>query len=219
VLGAGVVVAWLAGTVVVSAAVVSPPQAIERAVIDRLGGAVVHVDVSAVVTAVAAAADLVAVPDPAGVVGQRARFTLTVRGLRQGVAVATVLVRARTVRALSHVPRGELVGSGSVATVEDDVRGVRYARLPVIDDVVGARAKRDLLPGAVVTAGMIAAPLDVRHGEPVTVGVTVGRVHVSGAGVASGSGYVGDVVHVIQAGRRTRLKGRITERGVVEVMP
>jgi flagella basal body P-ring formation protein FlgA len=219
VLGSLVVLAWLAGAADVSAGDVSPQHAIERAAFERLGGAVVHVDVSAVATAVAAAADLIAVPDPAGIVGQRARFILTVKGQRQGVAVATVRVRAKTVQALTHTPRGEFVAADAVAVVEDDVHGVRYARLPEIDEVIGARAKRDLLPGAVVTAGMIAAPLDVRHGDRVTVGVSVGRVHVTGAGVASGSGYIGDVVHVTQAGRRTRLKGRITERGVVEVMP
>ena len=33
------------------------------------------------------------------------------------------------------------------------------------------------------------------------------------------SGEIGDVVHVVQPGRRALLKARVVERGVVEVMP
>jgi flagella basal body P-ring formation protein FlgA len=214
-----VVAAWCTGVVEVSAREVSPQEAIARAATERLGGGVIQVDVTALVTGVTATPGLVAVPDPAGLVGHRARFTLIVDGRRKGVAVATVHVRARVVRALAAVMRGDVVTSDRVVADENEVIGVRFARLPALNEVVGSRAKRDLLPGTVVAGGMIAAPLDVQNGERVTVGVTVGRVHVTGDGVASGSGYIGDVVHVRQAGRRERLKGRITERGVVEVMP
>jgi len=202
-----------------AAQAVSPRQAIERATLDRLGVGVTRVDVESVTTRVEALAGLVAVPDPTGLIGKTMRFALTVNGQRRGIAVAAVRVRARVARAVKAVERGELIQQDAVVLVEDDVDGVRFGRLPQLDEIVGARARRDIAPGVVVTGGMFAALPDVLNGDRVTVGVTIGRVHVTGEGIASGSGHVGDVVHVMQTGRRGLLKARITGRGVVEVMP
>lgn len=210
---------WLAGSTAGAAEVTTPRQAIERAALDRLGASVVQVEVGSVATTVQAHAGLIAVPDPAGYVGQTVRFALMVNGRRSGVAVASVRVRARMARAVKPIERDQRIEADAVTIVEDEVEGVRFARLPQLQDIVGSRARRDIAPGVVVTSGMFAAPLDVQSGERVTLGVTVGHVHVTGEGIASGSGYVGDVVHVMQTGRRGLLKGRITERGVVEVMP
>ncbi len=209
----------LSGTAVAAADAISPRQAIERAAFDRLGVGVLQVEVGAVTTTVGAYPGLVAVPDPAGFVGRTVRFALTVNGTRRGVAVASVRVRARVVRAVKVIERHERIEADAIAVVEDDVEDVRFARLPQVDQVVGARARRAIAPGEAMTNGMFVAPLDVQSGDRVTVGVTIGRVHVTGEGTASGSGYVGDVVHVAQAGRRGLLRGRITERGVVEVVP
>jgi flagella basal body P-ring formation protein FlgA len=71
----------------------------------------------------------------------------------------------------------------------------------------------------VVTSGHIVVPPAVRSGDEVTAGVTIGRVHVTAPAVASGSGQVGDVIYVLQPGRRTRLKVRVVDVGVVEVVP
>jgi flagella basal body P-ring formation protein FlgA len=214
-----VMLAWYAGQAVVVAEAITPREAIERAAIDRFGAGVVQVSVGFVTTTVLAQPALVAVPDPAGYVGQAVRFALTVNGERRGTAVAAVQVRARVARAARAIERNQVIDANAIAFVEDDLKGVRFGRLPQWADLVGARARRAIAPGVVVTSGMVAIPPAVLNGDRVTVGVTIGRVHVTGEGIASGSGRVGDVVHVRQTGRRGLLKARIMERGVVEVMP
>ncbi len=214
----------LAVTLAVSVATVSAStavtarQAIERAASDRLGEGVVRVDVGSLSTTVEPDPALVAVPDPAAYVGRSARFLLTVNGKRRGVAVAHVRVQARVAVMRRPVERQQRIERDDVAVVDNELADVRFARLPQLDEVIGARARRDLAPGMVVTSGLIVVPPAVQNGETVVVGVTIGRVHVTGEGMASGSGQVGDVVHVTQAGRRRRLKARVIEPGVVEVV-
>ena len=213
------VFALLAGATVAASELVTPQRAIEQAAFARLGPGVVTVEVSDVVTSVEPQAALVAVPDPSATIGQRVRFALMVNGRRRGGAVALVQVRARVTRAAKPIERGQQIDAESLVIVEDSLDGARFARLPQLGDVVGTRARRDIAPGVMVESRMVTAPFDVQNGDRVTVGVTVGRVHVTGEGLASGSGYAGDIVHVIQPGRRGLLKARIKERGVVEVMP
>ena len=52
-----------------------------------------------------------------------------------------------------------------------------------------------------------------------TVVVRIGNVEAQGAGIASGSGHLGDTIHVMQRGSRTSLKARITGPAAVEVTP
>jgi flagella basal body P-ring formation protein FlgA len=211
--------AWCAGASASPAEAVTPREAIERAAFDRLGAGVVRVEVGAVSTSVEAHAALVAVPDPAGSVGRSVRFTLLANGRRRGVAIASVRVRARVATAVQAIERDQMIPVGALRVVETEIEGVPYRRLPQLDDIVGTRARRDIDPGVVVTSGMFVAPLDVQSGERVAVRVTIGTVHVTGEGIASGSGRVGDLVHVSQPGRRGLLRGRIADRGVVEIQP
>lgn len=196
----------------------SPRQAIADAAVERLGPGVVHVDVESLSTSVDGHEGLVAAPDPSGYVGRTARFALTVDGRRRGVALASVRVSARVAKVVRPIERGDLIDADAVAIVEAELDGVRFTRLPQLAEIVGARARRDLAPGVVITSGMVAALPAVVSGDRVTVGVTVGRVHVTGEGVASGSGEIGGIVHVMQPGRRGLLRVRVVERGVVEVV-
>ncbi len=166
-----------------------------------------------------ASADVVAVPDPQGTIGTPTRFSLLVGGKRVGSAVATVRVRARVVRTVRFVARHEPIEADAVSLVEQELTGFRYARVPQMADVVGGRARRDLERGAPLSASVVVTEPAVRTGDRVRVELTVGRIHVTADGVASGSGEVGDSVRVLPAGRRALLKARVIDRGVVEVMP
>jgi len=212
-------VAW--GQAVPSGAsdVVTVRDAIVLAAAARMGVAAVAVDVDALTSSIGATPALVAVPDPAAAVGRPARFALIVDGHRAGVAVATVRVKAQVAIVTRPIERGSGIEAGDVTLAERELDNVRFSRVPSLDEVIGSRARRELAPGTVLTSGHIVVPPAVRSGDEVTAGVTIGRVHVTATAVASGSGQVGDVIYVLQPGRRTRLKARVIEAGVVEVVP
>jgi flagella basal body P-ring formation protein FlgA len=202
-----------------AATVVTVGEAIERMATDRLGRAVVRVEVEMISSTHDAHSGLVAVPDPQALVGRQARFLLLVEGRRLGHAVAVVHARARLVRLSRSVVRGERIEADGVEEVEVDVPPVRFARLLPREDIVGARVLRTLERQALVTAGAVAANPAVQTGDHVKVELSVGQIHVTADGVVSGSGEVGDLVRVLPAGRRGLLKARVVERGVVEVVP
>ncbi len=194
-------------------------QAIVRATLDRVGPAAVQADVDVVSASLGASSDVVAVPDPQGTIGTPTRFALLAGGKRVGSAVATVRVRARVVRTVKFVARHEAIDADAVSLVEQELTGFRYAHLPQLADVVGGRARRDLERDEPLSANVVVTEPAVRTGDRVRVELTVGRIHLTSDGVASGSGEVGERVRVLPAGRRTLLKAKVIDRGVVEVVP
>jgi flagella basal body P-ring formation protein FlgA len=158
------------------------------------------------------------VPEPGARVGTTSRFVLWRGGKRQGIAVAAVDVRATYVRAQRAIARDDEIAETDVTLVEGELRDVPMRRLPALTDVVGATPRRNVAAGEPLTAAILTLPPVVRSGEQVNVNVRVGDVQVGGRGVASGSGHVGDVIRVVNAGSRTPRKARITGPGSVEII-
>lgn len=205
--------------VTAQSAPVTPRDAIVAAVRARMGQALVSVDVDPLETSVVPATGLVAVPDPAGRAGRATRFTLATATGRKGTAVATVRVRALVARARAAIERGATLDADSLTVVEDDVHDVPLAYLPTAEELVGRRVRRAVAPGELLTLALAEVPPAVQSGDPVTIAVTVGRVHATTVGVASGSGRVGDIVRVQRPGQRALLAARVLARGEVEVLP
>jgi flagella basal body P-ring formation protein FlgA len=196
---------------------VSPREAITEAVSRRLGSDVT-VSIEGLETAVAAAARLEALPAPNARTGVRTRFILSVDGRRRGVAVATVRATARFPRAAHAIARGEVLTPEVIDNREGELESILFKRLPDAGELVGLTARRNIAVGEPLTAALVDVPPVVKSGDELTVGVTIGTVHATGAGVASGSGAIGDTIHVLQKGRLRPLKARITGPGTVEVM-
>lgn len=205
-------------TAVVTAPV-TPRDAIVAAVRARMGQTLIAVEIDRLDTKVAPAAGLMAVPDPAGRAGRASRFTLTTAAGRQGTAVATVRVRALVARARVSIERGATLDAGALVVSEDDVHDVPLAYLPTAGELAGRRVRRTVAPGELLTLALAEVPPAVQSGDPVTVGVTVGRVRATTVGVASGSGRVGDIVRVQRPGQRGLLTARVRARGEVELLP
>src|SRR5688572_11844658 len=93
-----------ARTVFAEAGVVTPAEAIQRAVAQRIGGQV-SVEVTSLETAVAPHRALHATPEPGGRAGEPMRFVLMVGRMRRGVAVATVKVVGSYARAARAIGR------------------------------------------------------------------------------------------------------------------
>ena len=206
-----------AGATGAASNVVTPEQAIAAAVAQALGGRAA-VSVTAVETEVVAESGLIATPDPAARLSKRSRFVLSARGVRRGLAVATVNARAPIARAVREIARDETVGREAVEFVEVDLPRLPIAALLSEADVIGRSAKRTIAAREPLTASMLRLPPIIRSGDEVMVTVQIGAVRVTGAGRASGSGHIGDTIRVIPPNSVQVLPARIVGPGRVEIL-
>ena len=190
--------------------------AIERAVVEQVGATSATVVVAR--STVTSAPAMTAASEPGARTGKAMRFVLSSRGKRVGTAVATVDVVAAHVVSSRAIARDDEISAGDVHVVEGPVKDLPLRRLPALADVVGARPRRAVAAGEVMTAALVTVPPVVRSGDELTVTVTSGAVQVSGTGRASGSGHVGDEIRVTRPGSRQVLRARITGPGEVEIV-
>jgi flagella basal body P-ring formation protein FlgA len=194
-------------------------RAIQQAVVDRMGdGARVRVD-RLTVRAPAGTPDasLRAVPPAGARTGQPLRFALFAGAARVGSATATVTVTLPHVRLMSPLARDAAVTAGDTAVAIDVVHGVRLERLPGPAELVGARARRTMVAGQLLTYTDLNVAAAVRSGDDVEVVARVGAVEARGVGRVSGSGHVGDWVRVTRNGDRRLQPARVVAPGVVEL--
>ena len=135
-----------------------------------------------------------------------------------GSVVARIEVTGDVPRARRGLERDEEITAADIETARVEIKNVLLRRLPEAADVVGARARRDIVAGELLTNALVTVPPAVRSGDEVQVMVTVGSVQVSGVGRASGSGQIGDLVRVTTSSSRKSLSARITGRGTVEIV-
>jgi flagella basal body P-ring formation protein FlgA len=195
----------------------TPRDAIERAILERMGGNVT-VLVTIVRSDVLAEPTLRAVLDPGARAGQPTRFILTVDGVRKGSAVATVEVQGSYARAAHAIARDAVVTDADVEIVDGELPNVAFKRLPAAEDVVGLKARRAIAAGEALTSTVLELPPLVKSGDEVTATVRVGAVQINALTTASGSGQAGDIIRVLAPGTRKPLKARITGQGAVEVV-
>jgi flagella basal body P-ring formation protein FlgA len=207
----------VAGVTGAASSVVTPEQAVAAAVVQALG-ARAAVSVTVVETAVAAESGLIATPDAAARFSKPSRFVLSVRGVRRGLAVATVRARAPLGRAVREIIRNETVGRDAVEFVEVDLPRLPIAALLSEADVVGRTAKRTIAAREPLTASMLRLPPAIRSGDEVMMTVQIGAVRVTGSGRASGSGHIGDTIRVIPPNSVQVLPARIVGPGRVEIL-
>ena len=189
--------------------------AIERAIVNRMGD--VHVAVRQTTTTVGDRPGLDALIEPGSRLGQPIRLILTADGKRVGSVVARIEVTGDAPRARRSVARDQEITADDIETVRVEIKNMLPRRLPEAADIVGARARRDIVAGELLTTALVAVPPAVKSGDEVHVKVTIGAVQVSGVGRASGSGQVGDVIRVTTPSRRKLINARIVGRGAVEI--
>lgn len=173
---------------------------------------------------------LCAAPEPGSRLGRPMRFTLVRvaqpgcpvtgtrrhRGVRAGEATATVRVVARHARAAQAIARGQALREGDMILVVDDVGEGPLRRLP--QELLGARARRAIEAGAILTPTMVAPVPLVRSGDEVRTRVRVGAMEAVGLTVAQQAGQLGDVIRVINRTSHRALRGRIVGPQEIEVI-
>lgn len=165
------------------------------------------------------AADIEARPVPGARLGRPARFLLFDRaGLRVGEAQATLQVTRTVARVAAPIARGAVVEAGALSVQAEALGETPIVPVPAPDAVIGARARRDLVPGELLTQALVRVDPLVVSGRAVTIVARIGGVTVEGQAVAAQDGALGDVIRVVNPDSRRPLRGRVVEGGRVEVM-
>jgi flagella basal body P-ring formation protein FlgA len=116
------------------------------------------------------------------------------------------------------VTRGERLSDGDVIVKQASLDAEPLRPLLSVDEARGARATRDLGPGARVTRADVAPEPLVRAGDVVRAHARVSGLDIVGEMVAAESGQAGDVIRVVNAETKYAAKARIEARGEVEVV-
>ena len=211
-------IAAAVATLAAAPAPVSPAQAIEAAVAQRLGGRVASVAVGELHTSIAAEPGLEALPEPSARIAVPARFVLVARGVRRGVAVATVKVVASYPRASRAIRRDEAIGGDAIDLSSGEVPAIALRPLLRANEIVGTSARRDIATGEPLTAAVLRVPPVVKSGDDVEATIRIGVVAVTGPAIASGSGQVGDVIRIMQSHTTKVLRARIMGPAAVEII-
>jgi len=191
--------------------------AIASSVSSRLG-AEARVTVDVLHTAPNSNGAIAAAALPGTRFGVPAQFLLTLADGRRVSAVAKVTADARRPVAARDLARDEELTADVVAWVDGPLDGQLLASVPTAAQVVGARARRAIARGEVISPAIVKVPPVVRAGDPVTLVIRLGVMEVRGTGRAVSSGSVGDVIRVLRPSHREPLRGRITEPAVVEIL-
>ena len=150
--------------------------------------------------------------------GLPARFLVTLADGRRVSAVARVTADVRHLIASRGLARDTELTTADVEWTDGSLDGQLFGTFPPEGQVLGARTRRAIARGEVITATVIKLPAAVRAGDAVTLVIRAGLMEVRGTGRAVSSGVIGDVIRVMRPAHREPLRGRIVEPGVVEIL-
>ena len=123
--------------------------------------------------------------------------------------------KVKVVVAVKPIPRGSVITSDEVSlkeVVESRARGGTDS----ISSIVGATARRDFLPGDVITKTGIIPNFAVKRNQPVRVVYRSGAIRVELLGIALQDGVVGNIIKVKNPSTGKVLLCRVTGNGLVE---
>jgi len=202
--------------------------AVRLAVVDavraRLGGDA-EITLDKVKIVLASTGPVVATPEPGARVGRIVRFMLVPAAPSKsgtssaaGYVLADVRAAVRHLEVVRPVTHGSELTADDLAEVVGDVGLMPMAPMPVLADVVGSHASRDMKPGDLITAAMLKSQPLVRSGDAVRTRAVIGQVEVVGRAVAQQSGQRNDRIKLINPDSRKSLTGLVTGAGEVVIV-
>jgi len=87
-----------------------------------------------------------------------------------------------------------------------------------IEELLGKRAIRSILPNIPITAEMIDNPPLIKKGDFVKVSVQSGNLHIVTKGVAKEDGYVGKVIRIKNTDSNKELYGKVEDSTTVKII-
>jgi flagella basal body P-ring formation protein FlgA len=159
-----------------------------------------------------------ATPAPGARLGRPARFVLTPASGHPFTVVADVSVVTGHAVAARPLSRGETLTKGDVEWTQSAIDGQLFEPLPSLDEVLGARTRRAVAEGEILSDAVVARPPAVRAGDEIAIVVRSGTIEVRGVARAVSSGAIGDVIRVTTPGSREIRQARITTPATVEMV-
>lgn len=136
-------------------------------------------------------------------------FTLPLRGRALELALVPVLNRP--------LAAGEVVAAGDVDWLELPANRLPRGALADGNEIIGAEARRRLVPRRVLTARDLGAPLLVRRGRPVRLVYAAPGLTIATVGTALDDGPLGALVGVTNTDSRRQVQGSVTAADEVTV--
>jgi flagella basal body P-ring formation protein FlgA len=130
-----------------------------------------------------------------------------------------IIVHENRVIAARDISSGEQIGPADIKTIP--YRGP-LSRTQVVrqdQDAIGKSAVRPIAEGLVLSEAMLALPQDVIKQQLVKVHIRCGAGLIETQGIAVESGYKGDVIKIRNPGTGRIFLGKISDQGVVTVVP
>ncbi len=143
------------------------------------------------------------------VLGEGWQHTLFARG-RVSI-VAKVLIASR------YIMKGEKIGPGNTAQVEEDVTHLFKAYLTNLDTCTGMVAKRSIPEGGVISPEALISPLLVHSGAVVTIEVRTPNILIRTLGKAKQPGRRGDIIRVENIQSKKVIYAKVASKNLVTV--
>jgi flagella basal body P-ring formation protein FlgA len=134
-----------------------------------------------------------------GRIDGQTRFRLPVHGRAQSLVALPVLGRP--------LAPGEIVSERDLQWITVRSGRLQPESLTDPEQLLGAEARKRLLPGRVLTARDLGPPLLVRRGRPVRLIYLQPGLQLTALGTAQDDGALGDAVRVVNADSRQQLQG------------
>lgn len=134
-----------------------------------------------------------------GRIDGQTRFRLPVHGRAQALVELPVLGRP--------LAPGEIVRQGDLQWITVRSGRLQPESLTDPEQLLGAEARKRLLPGRVLTARDLGPPLLVRRGRPVRLVYLQPGLRLTALGTVQDDGALGDLVRVVNADSRQQLQG------------
>ncbi len=87
-----------------------------------------------------------------------------------------------------------------------------------IEDLVGKRAIRSILPNTPITAEIVDTPPTIKKGDFIKIFIQTGNLHVVTKGIAREDGYLGKVIRIKNIDSNKELYGRVEDSTSVKII-
>jgi flagella basal body P-ring formation protein FlgA len=164
------------------------------------------------------------VEEAAGRIPGKATFRLGLRETPASEPGRTVLVAEVKLTALALVAsrqlrRGEVLAAADVKIARIPMESGRSYLPPRREAAAGRELARDVGPGAAIFADEAVPTAAVKRGEMVQSVTRDRGWEIAARGKALSGGMIGDLIQVEDSVTRAKYQARITDRGVVSVVP
>lgn len=148
---------------------------------------------------------------------QSGRFIIRLSGA--SIPVAGIAQRMEMLPVLTRdIARGEMIAEDDIGFVEAPVNG-KQTVLTSSEDLIGKIARRPLRADSALRTSDVEAPLLVQRGAVVTLYYKIAGLRMTHQGVAMDDGASGDIISVKSIDSDRALKGVVTDRNVISIIP